>query len=326
MEQDLVTVVIVNYNSGQWLGRCLDGLDLQTCRPAAVIVVDNDSSDDSMKAVRGRRLDIRPVYLKRNVGFAAANNYAINSIRHGEWVALLNPDAIPAPDWLEQLSGYAKAHPEYAAIGSRMIDAANPQRLDGIGDAYHASGLAWRLGHRLPVTAIDDIREPCFSPCAAAALYSLGAFREVGGFEESFFCYYEDVDLGFRLRLAGYECTTRLEAIVQHAGSGTTSRRSDFSVYQGHRNMIGTFIRNMPGYLFWLYLPQHILLNILFIFMGMFRGQGMLIAKAKLDGMRNLPRALGQRRRIQKLREADAATIRGALASSVFSWFRTRRY
>ena len=94
-----------------------------------------------------------------------------------------------------------------------------------------------------------------FAPCAAAALYRRAAFLEAGGFDEHFFCYMEDVDLGFRLRLLGYRCGYAPAAIVHHVGSGTTGARSPFTVYHGHRNLVWTYVKNMPTPWFWLYLP-----------------------------------------------------------------------
>ncbi len=96
-----------------------------------------------------------------------------------------------------------------------------------------------------------------FSACAAAALYRRDVFEALGGLDEDFFCYMEDVDLGFRLRLAGWGCTYVPTAVVHHVGSATSGRRSHFTTYHGHRNLVWVFFKNMPGALLWLYLPQH---------------------------------------------------------------------
>ncbi len=143
-----------------------------------------------------------------------------------------------------------------------MLLASSPERLDGAGDSYHVSGRAWRNGHgeRRKCWAGEDAE--VFAPCAAAALYRRHAFDEVGGFDEQYFCYFEDVDLGFRLRLRGHNCLYIHSAIVEHVSSALSGYRSDFAVYHGERNAVWTFFKNMPSALLWLYLPQHLLLNV----------------------------------------------------------------
>jgi GT2 family glycosyltransferase len=146
---------------------------------------------------------IRLIEAGGNIGFAAGNNLAAGQAR-GQWLALLNPDAFPDRGWLTALVAAARQHPEAASFGSWQRLDGRPGLLDGVGDVYHISGVAWRDGHG---KVCGDRYEPdceIFSACAAAALYRRQAFLEVGGFDEDFFCYFEDVDLGFRLRLAGY--------------------------------------------------------------------------------------------------------------------------
>lgn len=326
VQLESVVVVIVNHNSSDWLARCVEGLKQQTLTPLRIIIVDNDSQDGSLAAALELNGVIEVHRLERNTGFAAANNYAFGLELDCEWVALLNPDAIPDPKWLETLVEYARIHPECAAVGSLMVDAVDRMRLDGLGDAYHGSGLAWRLGNGMPLGGKADISQPVFSVCAGAALYDYRIIRQIGGFEESFFCYYEDVDLGFRLRLAGYSCAVQERATVYHAGSASTGKRSDFSVYHGQRNMVWAYIRNMPGYLFWLYLPQHVVLNLFFLLLGVWRGQGRVTLKAKLDAMKGIHRALEQRRDIQKSSKVHEREIRKAMTGSALDWFRSREY
>ena len=149
-------------------------------------------------------------------------------------MALLNPDAFPEPDWLEALLVAAESNPGFDVFDSKLVNAGNPTVLDGAGDAYHLSGLAWRMGHGSPVPTSGEYEREVFSPCAAAALYRRSALSETGGFDEEYFCYVEDVDLGFRLRLAGHNAMYVLDAGVHHVGSATTGgRHSDFAVIMG---------------------------------------------------------------------------------------------
>lgn len=316
-----VTVVIVNWNGGAYLGRCLAALQAQTETAFRAVVIDNGSSDGSAEAVAAfddPRFMLQA--LGENRGFAAANNLAVREHAVGEWVALLNPDAFPAPDWLECLLAAAAAHPQYAFFGARLVDAANSRRLDGTGDVYHVSGLAWRRGHSRAATTADLTPLEIFGPCAAAALYRLDAWREVGGFDEDYFCYFEDVDLAFRLRLAGYRCRYVPEAVCRHVGSGLTGRRSDFSVYHGHRNLVWTFVKDMPAPLLWLLAPLHLAQNVLALAAFALRGQGRCIWCAKRDALAGLPVIWAKRRALQARRRIGARELWRVLDKRLWPW------
>lgn len=292
--------MIVNWNSGRLLERCLDCLIRQS-RPADIVVVaDNGSTDDSLSGIDSIHPSVRVIRLGKNLGFAAANNRAVEAVPDCDWIVLLNPDAFPEPDWLERMMDAALRHPEYAFFGCRMLSDADLGLLDGLGDAYHTSGLVWREGHGRPGSGKALQATEIFSPCAAAALYRRSAFAEIGGFDEDYFCYVEDVDLGFRLRLAGHRCLYVPDAIVRHAGSAITGKNSDFSVYHGHRNLVWTYFKDMPPLLFWLYLPQHILLNIATLIVFSFRGMGKTIFRSKKDALLGIPRVWRKRSRVQR--------------------------
>ena len=150
--------------------------------------------------------------------------------------------------------------------------------------------------------------------CGSRALYRRAAFAEVGGFDERFFCYFEDVDLGFRLRLRGYRCMYVPDAIVRHVSSALSGYRSDFAVYHGERNSVWTFVKNMPAPLFWLYLPQHLALNAASLLFYPLRGQGRAVWRAKWHALLGLKSVLAQRREEQRRRRADWRTLRDAMA------------
>jgi GT2 family glycosyltransferase len=306
--QPEVSVIIVNWNSGPWLARTLAGLARQTIDAFETIVVDNASADDSIAQAMPFLPRARLLAQKKNLGFAAGNNRAAQ-IATGQWLALLNPDAIPEPDWLERLLVAAAAHPEYAFFGSRQLMAERPECLDGIGDAYHVSGLAWRMGHGADVAAAPNDASEIFSPCAAAALYRRDLFLAVGGFDERYFCYLEDVDLGFRLRLAGQRALYVPDAVVRHAGSASTGRHSDFTIYHSQRNLVWTFFKNMPARLLLAYLPVHLALNFFALAYFAFKGQGRVIAQAKWDALRGLPQIVRERRTLHAGRTVSAMQL-----------------
>ncbi len=309
MTGDTVAVVIVNWNSGALLRRCVSHLVAQT-RPAdRIIVVDNGSTDDSLAGIADAAANVE-VIRQDNKGFAQANNLAVAMAADCDWIATLNPDAFPDPDWLEKLLQAAKADPGCASFASRLLVEKNRAIMDGVGDAMHVSGMHWRIGHGLPVADSDGSGREVFSPCAAAAMYRHSAFLAAGGFDETFFCYAEDVDLGFRLRLAGHRCRVVPDAVVSHVGAATSGGpHSDFSVYHGHRNLVWLYVKNMPGPLFWLYLPQHLIVNLAAIVRFALRGQGRVILRAKWHAIRELPRVWRQRCEIHAARKAGTREI-----------------
>jgi GT2 family glycosyltransferase len=294
----LVSLVIVSWNSAKYLPRCLDSLSSQTFQNYEVIIVDNGSTDSAITGLEKRypNLSLRVERLAFNRGFAVANNLGA-SLARGKWLVLLNADAFPEPNWLAELISASELHPEVASFSSRQLQDNNPKILDGAGDAYHISGMAWRIGIGYPAEAYGLHEVEIFSPCAAAAMYLRQAFLEVGGFDEDFFSYFEDVDLGFRLQLHGYRSLYVPEAVVHHVGSGSLGIRSDFALYHTHRNLIWAFARNMPNAMLWRYLPAHLILNFIYVVYYALRGRGKILLRAKWDAVKGLSKALGKRAR-----------------------------
>ncbi len=314
-----VTVIIVNWNAAQYLERCLTSLLAQSAMPHEIILLDNASTDKSLEIVH-RFPQVRLMALDENTGFARGNNLAVKAASpESEWIALLNPDAFVEPNWLESLLSSAQRNPTYDVFGSKLVNAADPTKLDGAGDAYHISGLVWRMGHGMPDTDVDAHEKEVFSPCAAAALYKRSALLALGGFDEDYFCYVEDVDLGFRLRLAGHRCLYVPQSVAHHVGSGTTGgQHSDFALYHGHRNLVWTFVKDMPGILFWVFLPLHLALNLVSIVWFVLRGHGDFILKAKRDALLGLPKTWKKRREIQSRRVVGVGEIFRVLSKRVF--------
>lgn len=310
-------IVIVNWNGGELLHRCLDAVSAQTVAPARVLVVDNASTDRSCDNLAARYPQVELIRLDRNVGFAAANNVAASRATDCKWLALLNPDAFPDPRWLEQLLLAASRHPDDVCFGSRLLQADAPQMLDGVGDVYHFSGLVWREARGRTMSARYLEEREIFSPCAAAALYRRDVFVALGGFDEDYFCYVEDVDFGFRLRLMGHRCLYVPGAVVLHKGSALSGRRSDFAIYHGHRNLMWTFVKNMPGALFWLLLPVHLIVEVMTVLLLACLGHGRVALKAKIDALRGLPHIWKKRTALQSARVVRPVDLARALHLSI---------
>jgi GT2 family glycosyltransferase len=303
-----IGVVIVNFNSEHHLYKCIDAIKQQEISFEKGIVIDNDPDNKSHSID-----DLLPdgweyIWLGYNAGFAEANNIGVEKLHSCQWVALVNPDAYLHPAWLKHMVDATNRYKNYTFFSSKLLSANEPSITDGVGDVYHMSGLVWRAGHGDKVI-IHRERE-VFSPCAAAAIYSRKAFINAGGLDPDFFCYAEDVDLGFRLRLLGYRCLLVTEAIAYHVGSTSSGgRHSSFSVYHGHRNIPWVFIKNMPFIFLWLFLPLHFALNIFTICWFIFKGHGKIIIKAKIDAIRGLPKMIAKRKIIQNRRKIKYKTL-----------------
>ncbi len=240
-----ITVVVVNYNGGDYLRGCLRSLAEQTFRDFETIVIDNASSDGSLERIVEQPDRVTILRQDSNLGFAAANNLGARAGR-GEWLALLNPDAEADPGWLAALMQAVAERPTHRMVASLQISLHDLSVLDGAGDCYLAYGYAWRGGFGHPVSTAPGAGD-CFAPCGAAALYPRETFLDAGGFDERYFCYHEDVDIAFRLRLLGERCQFAPAARVRHAGSAIAGRASRFSVFHGVRNGVWTYVKNMPG-------------------------------------------------------------------------------
>ncbi len=292
-----VSVIVVLYNSGAVIGRCLDGLAAQEFRDFELILVDNESPQREIDHIVLPD-NARVIRAGANLGFSGGNNLAARSAR-GRWLALLNPDAIPDPDWLAQLVAAAERHGA-AAAGSLQVKDEDPSLLDGAGDVCHVSGLAWRglFGRSVDEAPRDDCE--VFGACAAAALYDRETFLALGGFYERFFCYYEDVDYAFRLRLAGHRTIHAAKARVRHVGSATSGgRHSDFAIYHGFRNTVWAFAKNMPVRWLPYALPLHIAMIAGLLFLNAMRGSARPALRGLRDALRGMGPVLADRRALQ---------------------------
>ncbi len=315
-------ILIVNWNSWELLVGCLEALARQTYKNFQVFVADNASREPAPENLFSLFPEVIFVENKLNHGFAAGNNRLAALAAKFEWLLLLNPDAFPEPLWLEELIKASQKHPEYSSFSSRLMQ--SETICDGDGDCYHVSGLAWRYGHGKTVDN-ENTPEEIFAPCAAAAMYRTKDFLSVGGFDEDFFCYFEDVDLGFRMRLVGHRCLLVRTARVLHLGSATSGgRHSDFTVYHGHRNLVWTYIKNMPGILFWIFLPYHLLANIACVALHVPKGRGGIVIKAKIDALKKLPATWRKRRTIQAARKVSLGNLFAVMNKSLFPWVRPK--
>lgn len=312
----LVSVIILNWNGAEILPRCLEAVSKQTFVDYEIILVDNASEDHSLNDIENRWPTVRIVRLEANMGYAEANNRGARQSK-GDWLAFLNNDAFPHPVWLERLVEAMRNHPQYAFFASRIFQADQPELMDSAGDILHTSGSAWHRGNKKPSESFQAEEAEVFSPSGAAAFYNRDAFLKAGAFDADYFSHHEDVDLGFRLRLLGYRCLYIPGAVVSHIGSASFGDEGPTTIYQTQRNMVWTYYKNMPGPLFWRYLPAHIFANLFFLLHYSLKRQIKAVWKAKWDALTGLPGVIKKRSAIQQNMKADQVKIAQVLDHSI---------
>ena len=238
-----VSIVIPTWNGGTVLRECLRTLATQTYTDFEIIVVDNGSADGTRAMLAAEFPAVRCVPLPENRGFAAATNAGLRAARGGILVCL-NNDVECEPRFLEALIAPFDARPEIGFVGAKLLNAHHPELIDSAGDAM--SLVPWNIGRgQVDAPEYNEARE-MLTACAAAAAYRRELFDRVGLFDEGYFAFFEDVDLGIRAQLAGFRCWYEPKAVVRHRFSATAGRAPDFKVFLLVRNALKLFFQTMP--------------------------------------------------------------------------------
>lgn len=214
-----------------------------------VVVVDNGSTDGTVPVLSPQFPGVEWLGLPENQGFCAAINRGAAQCT-GEWFALLNNDTEPRSDWLSSLLAAARRHPDVRIFASKMVSLRNPHVLDDVGTAYTRSGRAFKVGYSEPDTGQYEAEREVFGACFGAALIHRQVFESLGGLDERFFMYQEDVDFCFRARLAGHRCMYVPTALVGHLGGASSGGYgSPQALRLSARNAVWVVARNMPDLL-----------------------------------------------------------------------------
>jgi GT2 family glycosyltransferase len=250
----LLSVIVVNWNSKDDLARCLESLERQTLRPIDVVVVDNGSTDGSPEMVCSRFPGAVLIAEAENLGFAEGCNRGIAAAR-GEWIALLNNDAVAAPDWAERLVAAARSAPERCGmLQSAMFFLESDGTINSLGLWLTRSGGAIDRAEGEKRAASGN-GEEIFCPTGGAAAYRrsmLDAIRLPTGYlDRDYFCYAEDYDLGWRAQLAGWSARLVSDSVVHHRFHGSTRKRGKgWFVTMTRLNRLRTLIKNAsPAFL-----------------------------------------------------------------------------
>jgi len=257
----MISVVIPNYNGKHFLKICIESLLNQSYKDIEIIMVDNNSSDGSREFINKFYPSVKVLSLDYNSGFSPAVNFGIEAAK-GEFVFLLNNDTELERDCIKRLFDFSKGKENLFSVGAKMIQYNNRNYIDDAGDEYNLFGWAFKRGFNQLVTSNKDDRR-VFSCCAGAALYKTDILRKIGGFDNAFFAYLEDVDIGYRANCYGYKNYYCSSAVVYHIISGTSgNKKSEFKTMLSARNNIYLIYKNMPFAQLMLNLPT-ILIGIL---------------------------------------------------------------
>jgi GT2 family glycosyltransferase len=290
-----LAVVVPNYNGADFLGRCLDAVLAQTVPVQRVLVVDNASTDGSGDALAGTHPQVDVLRLPTNTGFAGGANAGVRAVTE-PFVAVLNSDAEPAADWVERLAT-APQDADIWAWGGVLI-AADTGLVESAGDCYHPDGYAFKALRGRPLGVLPSEPYEVFAPPGAAPVFRRDVFVELGGYDERFFLYYEDIDLCFRAALRRHRAVVVPTARVRHLGgaSGQPAR----SWWHIGRNSLWTAVRDQPA-------PGARALvrrSIREAREAHRRGFGRPYLRGRAAGVAGLPAAMSQRRHIQASRTA----------------------
>ncbi|WP_410512538.1 glycosyltransferase family 2 protein [Paenibacillus sp. BR2-3] len=255
----IVSVIIPNYNGEKYLYECLTTLKQQTYQNFEVIMVDNASIDRSIEVAQKLIPEIKCVLLEDNKGFSAAVNQGILQ-SEGQYIVLLNNDTLLTKDWLQNLVCCIQNNEKVFSCASKMLQYHNNEFIDNAGDAFTIFGWAYQEGHGRSENEFTKNR-PIFTACAGAAIYRREVFDKIGYFDERFFAYLEDVDIGYRARIEGYQNIYCSNSIIYHIGSATTGNGyNSIKVKLSARNNVYLLYKNMIWF--------QILLNAPFLLVG----------------------------------------------------------
>ena len=303
------SLIVLAYNSGKYLDRCLTAL---TVFDADIICADNGSTDGTdFEALKAKFPAVTFRLHGENLGFAAGNNHAAEDAT-GDWLGFINPDAFAEAGWLDAMKAAIAADPEAAILTSLQLDAADLSKMDGAGDAMTFFGFPYRMGFGQPLPA-DLPSASVFSPCGAAFVIRRDLWRQLGGFDATLFTYCEDADLGFRAQLLGHRCRFVPQARVAHVGSASTSVRSDFALYHGYRNRVWLYLKTMPLIVLIPTLPVHIGLTLVGAAIDTVKGKGRIVYKALGDAISGMGPILAARKIIMKTKRIEALRLAALL-------------
>ncbi|MEI7674505.1 MAG: glycosyltransferase family 2 protein [bacterium] len=304
-----VFVVIPNWNGIDYLDACLKSILNQSIR-LSIVVVDNGSIDGSAELLEKKYQQVDLIRLAENTGFTGGVNAGINRAlsQKADYVALFNNDAVADKKWAENLLKAAIDNPGSGIVTGKFLRIEG-ERIDSTGEQYSTRGLPFSRGRNQLENGQYDNQVDVFGATGGASLYSAKMLKEVGLFDQSFFAYFEDVDISFRSQLMGWKVTYEPSAIAYHHIGATSSKLGDFSRYHSAKNFILCYTKNMPGQLYFKYLPLFLMQLMRWSISSLLKGKTMPFLKGLFSAVWLLPNAFIQRHFIQSNRKVSIAYI-----------------
>jgi GT2 family glycosyltransferase len=312
----LVSAIVVNWNGGAMLQDALASLFAQTWPALEVILVDNASTDRSVEQAAERFGDkLAVIRNARNEGFARGNNIGF-ARASGEWIFLLNSDAVCDPDVVAELMRFVADKPDVGQLACRVVRADQPNFFDSTGLLLYPDGVCRSRGWQEKNLGQYDRAEEVLAPHGCACALRKAMLDRIGGFDEDFFCYFEDLDLGVRGQLAGWKCWYVPDALVRHRKSATAGNYSVFKAYHVERNRFYCLWKWMPRFLIFVsplftlnrYAMQgyaahtHQGLSAEFVKEYSLARLFVVLVQARAAALCRLPRMLAKRRQIRAMR------------------------
>lgn len=307
-----VTVILVNYNSGDALLTCLSALRQQTS-PHNVFVIDNASTDGSARSAHDAFPEHDYLPLRRNTGFARAVNLAVERVQSGI-IVLLNPDTEPEPRFIENIVGPFSESPAIGAVSGTLVFRSNPGIIASAGIDFHGNGVA--IDHRLGEQHDPSMPvEPVFGASGGAAAYRRDAFIDAGCFPEVFFMYLEDADLAWRMRLSGWQAVWAPGAVAIHDYSASAGEGSAFKRRLLARNRIWMMARCLPDEYWQRYGSPTALFDVAALGYGALADRP--AALGRLEALARIGPRLCERRAIQRSRTAGWDELNAMLSPPI---------
>jgi len=243
-ENPLISVIVLNWNGRQFLEQCLGSILTQTYHPLEVLLVDNGSTDGSVEFVKEMVLDVKVIANGKNLGYGGGNNVGIRSSR-GPYIMILNNDTRLEPACIEELQRSIETNDRYGACASKILFEHGDRRIDAAGLVVCPDGLAIGRG-RWDREDRYNAETEVFFASGCACLFRREMLEDIGVYDEDFFAYGEDTDLGWRAQLAGWRCIYSPKAMVHHFHSASSGTYSHIKAYLVERNRIWVSLKNFP--------------------------------------------------------------------------------
>ncbi len=293
--KELVSIILVNWNSKKWLNKCLLTLSKQTCKNIEIILVDNASTDNSINFVEKNFPDVKIIKNSKNIGFPKANNIGVKFSK-GKYLLLINPDVWVKKDFIEKLLSFYRKN-NYSVV--------SPMEKRYLPNKY------FRFNSTIDLTGSPAAHPPLYRKdklffMSVAYLCEKKEYLDTLGFDENYFAYYEDVDWFWRMSLLGKKFGYAENVCVYHAGAGSTGKGIKYNVFLWrNQNALQTLLKNYSSFMLVLVLPLYVIQNlfeiVFFIIILKFD-----IAYSYIGGwifnIKNIKRTLKKRKWIQQRR------------------------